>query len=277
MYKKKKGVAESSPEVEFAAESSAPQQVTPEHKKPEEVFSMTPKAIAALVESIVEKKMAALKTPVASASTTTEDIIAAALRKINPELLGKAELAVTPDNLDMNDVLTEPVTFFAYSYIFGFNGYKKYGQLIENPMKRSIRFHHLYRYSKGTGRGKEFVSMCVAKIYSKKEAEYVRNSPLYGIRFFEDISKASSVDIGFAQKLSDATHSLSGLNDHQIVQKAIQQYKIAPSTDIEKMRSELIHKIAEDLIQDNKKYQNKVASINMTPEDIGKIAKVAVM
>jgi len=251
------------------------EKVVSETGKPEEVITLSKTELYSIIHNIVDKKLAVIKDTSEDKSISSD--IAQAIQKLIPEKQQKLSTATTLDNIDYDDVLAEPVTFFAYSYSFSFFGYKKYGREIDNPFGRPIQFNHLYRYAKGTGRHREWVNMCVAKIYSKKEAEYVRNNPLFGVRFFEDIGRASSVDVSFAQLLSDAGNSISMLNEHQIVHKAISM-GISASTDVEDMRKKLIYKIAEDTMRDQKqKAQSSARDMNMTPDEIGKIAKVAVV
>lgn len=164
------------------------------------------------------------------------------------------EAKVSHSSFDRNDVLEEPAVFFTYSYGYAVMDDCIFGHPIPSPYDRPFLFKHLYRKEKFNGgdkNRKEYLYVSAVQVYSKKEAHWLRSHSLFKIKFFEQIGDAERVDVAFQEKLVEVSNELSTMNEHQIVQRAINE-GITPSSDIIKMKRQLINVLAERRIQDNR-------------------------
>ena len=165
------------------------------------------------------------------------------LTKENIELSKKTEDDIIEDSL-LEDYLNDPAVFFAFTYKYGVYSYKRMNKEMIPP-NGAIRFKTLLRYNKknSSNRGAETISISQAVCRSRREAEFLRRSPEYGIKFFEDINDVKSVDVSLAEKMSEANSRINSMNDYQVIERAKAE-GIAMSNDIIYLRKTLVEKLA---------------------------------
>jgi len=169
------------------------------------------------------------------------------------------------ENFDAKqDYLDIPATFFAFSLRFAIFGDKRYGREVLPPREESIIFEKLHRYARQatTGRGMEMVSVCQATVRSKETAKYLREHNLYGIKFFESIKKAQSVNVTLAEKMSEMNSVITNMNDYQIIERAKRENIIIGSADVRELRRELVRVMAESAL----KKQEQIHRLNFSGE-----------
>tara|TARA_R110000824_G_scaffold326704_4_gene513647 strand:+ start:307 stop:1149 length:843 start_codon:yes stop_codon:yes gene_type:complete len=157
------------------------------------------------------------------------------------EMMGPVSL----ENIDQDDFLETPATFFSYSFTFTVFGDKRFGRDVKTPYSKPIRFEHTFRTTKkGTSRyDKTTLSLCTAKIYSKKEVEWIRNHTLYGIKFYENIGEVQDIDVQLANKMVAVNNMLNSMTQHEVIARAKLE-GITISNNLDQTRKALTVKMA---------------------------------
>ncbi len=147
------------------------------------------------------------------------------------------------------DYLEVPAVFFSFSSEYACHADVRNGKESRPPLGDFIKFKKLYRYNrKGAGRAVETIAVSQAIVRSKKTAEWIRKHTLFGIKFFENINDAKSVDVTLAEKMAEAAGRVSSMSDYQVIERARIE-NIYVHQDLEKLRKELIQKLAKNDIQ----------------------------
>jgi len=150
--------------------------------------------------------------------------------------------------IPVEDMLEEPVTFYAYCHsTVIFDDYSK-GRDINVPYG-PIKFTHLLRRRISATGGKAnggTLAISAALIYTKRQLEFMRNHSLINVRFFEKMKDVLQIDTDFAQCLLDAA-SIIGDNDMKILQMCRSEGIAADPSDIRSTRTALIHAVAKRL------------------------------
>lgn len=185
----------------------------------------------------------------------------------NIELSKKSKEDIEEDSL-IEDYLEVPAVFFAFTYKYSVYSYKRMNKEMLPP-NGGIRFKTMLRYNKknSSNRGVETISISQAVCRSKKEAEYLRRSPEYNIKFFENINDAKSVDVSLAEKMSEANSRISSMNDYQVIERAKAE-GINMSDDILYLRKELVSRMAKVALTADKKRKTQTIKelAQTTPE-----------
>ena len=158
------------------------------------------------------------------------------------------------EDIDIKDYLEEPVTFFCYSFSHIAMDDKRWGHPVKTPYNRPIRFKPLYRYIKpGSSKyDQEIISMSVAIIRSKKEAEWIRKHTYFGIKYFETPKEAQTVDRVFSDNLVDTSNMLNSMSQFEVIQRAKQE-KMEITPDIDDVKKRLTYHLAEKSMKEVKK------------------------
>lgn len=155
----------------------------------------------------------------------------------------------------IDDYLEYPAVFFSFSSEYAIHADIRNGRESLPPLNDFIKFKRLYRYSrKGAGRAVETVAVSQATVRSKTTADWLRNHTLFGIKFFENINDVNSIDVTFAEKMAEAASRVSSMSDMQVIERSRNE-DIPTHTDLDKLRKELIQKLAKKDIQRVKKRQ----------------------
>lgn len=145
------------------------------------------------------------------------------------------------ESIDAKDFLDVPVKMFTYNHYFAIFGEMRYGHEVKTPYGRPIVFKNVVTQQSG----RQVLYVAEAKIATKKELEWMRKSPMYGIIFHEKIKgDLSEADRLMAAKLSQAFLEIAGMTEYQIMQRATDE-GLPKSTDVEVLRVGIIKKIAE--------------------------------
>ena len=120
--------------------------------------------------------------------------------------------SVTVDEIDPADVLETPALFFCWgSHTAIWDDFRN-GMAIETPYKRPIVFNPLSRMrSKATGKVQ---TVCFARVFSKKEAEFVRKHSECQTKYFESITNVQQQDNELIQFAIEANAELNKMTQH---------------------------------------------------------------
>ena len=156
--------------------------------------------------------------------------------------------------LPKDDFLQDPVIFFAFSKYYAIWGDKRKGQQVATPYNRKIEFDTVYRFQKRgkTERGIEIVTISQAIIRSKKEAKWLDDHSLNGIKFFKNINDAKNVDVTLSEKMAEMQGMIGGMDDMKVIARAQMENISIENPDVAKIRQQLIQKLAYDAIENKK-------------------------
>lgn len=159
-------------------------------------------------------------------------------------LSGKVEKESSKQYVDdlSDDWLETPATFFTFAFGVSIHGDRKRG-VLTTPPNGAIKFKPILRSKKKGRHGPQVISVSSIRVHSKREAEYLRGHSWFGIKFFESVSEAITVDTTWAQKLVEANQSVQSLSDQQIIARC-QMENLYIGTDTDTMRKQLVELIA---------------------------------
>lgn len=185
-----------------------------------------------------------------------------ALKKENEELRKRVSTEdLDPSKVDQNtidDYEEKPVVFFAYSHRPSMFSYRLKGKNLLPP-NGPIRFKEHYRYTSGSSFEKRVHTISQHVSHSKREIEYIRNSPEYNVRYFENMAGATRYDHSYADVLGKESSKVSMMTDHAVIQAVTNEPRLSVKADIDSMRKELIQLRADDAMKNRKRLENLAA------------------
>lgn len=145
----------------------------------------------------------------------------------------------------VDDYMDIPEVYFTFSSGFFHHGEFRNGKE-SLPPNGAIEFKPVIRMRRAskTG-GQQTISISSAKIHSKAEAEWLRNSSLIGIKFHRQVEEVANIDAIWASKLIEANTSIARLTDVQVIARC-KDLSIRVTEDVPAMRRQLVNKIAEE-------------------------------
>ena len=188
----------------------------------------------------------------------------AAVTQQNQQTNGMA-IPIARDQIDINDVLDEPIYYFAYKSQFALFGDKRMGQDLRTPYGTPIKFHKEFRIikNKGSRFEKSVIAVCKAKIVSQKEHKFMEEHSLKDILFFEDINTASNLQAAFAEVLSQVSTEIMNYTQHQVLERA-RDLKIAMNADVTVVKRELVQTIAKERFDRQQVEKNAIHTTHPT-------------
>lgn len=154
----------------------------------------------------------------------------------------KAEALDTTKRLNppAGDIMDDPAVFYNFSAYHHLGGYNDNGREVITPYNKPIKFDALSRFKKPSrsGKGEDVVSVCQAIVYSKAEADFVRNHPAFNNTVFENRNKVEEVNPVLQQQMQEVSRVIDLLDDVQVI-KQCREASIEVSRDVSRMRREL--------------------------------------
>jgi hypothetical protein len=176
-----------------------------------------------------------------------KDFVAKIIKDMNSEPVDKkSKLAIDVETL------AEPVLFYTYDFAHTNMADRRNGKTVLPD--RPIRFEHSYRYNMvGVNQSSSrMVNLCIAKVYTKGQVEYLRNHSRFGIQIFEDIKNVNAVDATRAHVAVEVNNYVSKLGTHQLIEKAKVTPGVTMDQDVDKVRHRLIQVLTDQEISNRK-------------------------
>jgi len=167
----------------------------------------------------------------------------------------------------LDDYLETPAIFFCFSQQFNIHADMRKGRESLPPLD-FVKFKPLYRYYRKNTKGVDVISVSQCLIRSREQAEWLREHTQFGIKFFENINDAQSVDTTLAEKMAEQSGRVGRMSDLQVIEKC-NFAEIPVHTDLVKLRKELIQKLAQDDI--NKSSKKKDEFFTASRDEDGRI------
>lgn len=208
-------------------------------------------------------------------TTKTEDLLEGVLYELKSQGDGPVVArSFKEEQIDMDDYLDIPTNFFTYSFSHTCLGDTRFGHSVETPYGRPIKFKPLWRYKKpGSGKyNDQVLSMSCITVRSKKEAEWIRNHTLFGIRYFEN-HKDAQVDSVFADNLVEQSNMLNAMSQFEVIERAKSE-GITITPDIDDVRKRLTYQLAEkELKSQTTRHKVSAADPSFNPSDPSSITQ----
>lgn len=145
------------------------------------------------------------------------------------------------NEIDESDILSEPACYFAWGRSIVIDSYTDRGRPLKTPYGNPIVFGIMPPNVERDATGNRVeLHWCMAKIWSKKEVEFIKNSPYYkaGV-FMESVGDLKYQDERQNTQRMYAINYVSGLKKPELINVCKGRH-IAVSNDFEKMRDDLI-------------------------------------
>lgn len=171
---------------------------------------------------------------------------------------------VDPSVIDEDDILKEPVVFYAHKCGYVITSDMKHGRSIGTPYGAPIIF--MYHGSKWVNKGKEqdIINLSTYVCKSKKELEFLRKFTYFGSLIFEDAKSATGIDARKATKMAKFIKSVENLDHYRLV--AIARDKGLPmEKDIQSMRLIVATAYAEEELR-KEEAETQVRVVNSVKE-----------
>lgn len=168
-------------------------------------------------------------------------------------------------DIDPNDYLELPAIFFAYTFKTTIFDDIKFGKPIVMPYF-PVQFNPMYRFKDPNSKDK-MISMCMAVVYSKSQADFIRQHSLFGIKFFEKIESNKSIDTSYQEKLVSAYNAISTKSEFEIQQMCLNNQIKIDTQDFSELRKRLAHKFASDFMVQESHLQKDTMRIDVSKDD----------
>lgn len=173
----------------------------------------------------------------------------------------------------LDDYLETPAIFFCFSQQLNIHADMRMGRESLPPLD-FVKFKPLYRYYRKNTKGVDVISVSQCLIRSGEQAKWLREHTQFGIKFFENINDAQSVDTTLAEKMAEQSGRVGRMSDLAVIEKC-NFAEIPVHTDLSKLRKELIQKLAQDDI--NKSSQRKSEFFTASRDENGRIETASII
>lgn len=200
-----------------------------------------------------------VENPITVEQLSNEDLAKMVLElKGELEAVKEANTVAYEDEEEYNaleDYLEVPAVFFCFSQEYSVHGDKRQGRE-SLPPHGFVKFKPVYRYHRKAGRGIDVIAVSQTVIRSKEQADWIRKHSLFGIKFFENVDDVTSIDTTLAEKMAEQSSRIARMSDLQVIERARQE-NMPLHQDMQKLRKELVQKLAEDeMKRTNKKKED---------------------
>ena len=172
---------------------------------------------------------------------------------------------ITPE-----DYVKEPATFFTRGRGFLLSTYQSEGQFKHPPDSVPIYFEYYYTDNQRRGKYDDIMHYSSFTTHSKKQADYVRSCPKFGLTIFEDVSKVVKYDREVHVMLENLSNKADGLtNERLFAAAAAMGIKDMKTKSKEKLKMEITGIWLTEAIQKQKRDDETRVSRLATAEIFG--------
>lgn len=177
-------------------------------------------------------------------------------RPIVIQQMGDSKHKSYPLVLDIKpeDYLKDAVSFFVRGRGFLLSTYQKEGQFMHPPDDVPIYFEYYYTDPQRRGKFEDVMHYSSFTTHSKKQVEYIKNCPKFGLTIFEDVSKVVKHDREMYVMLENLSMKADGLtNERLFAQAAAMGLKDISNKSKEKLKMEIVGIWLTDALNKQKK------------------------
>lgn len=168
---------------------------------------------------------------------------------------------ISPD-----DRLEKPYTFITRGRGFIVSVYMKEGTEIYSPYERPIVFELKSSDVKRSGKAEDVIHFAMFSTWSKKEVEYIKESPYYNVTVFDSVAKAVNINPKLHSSIEAATNYVSLMSQDQVL-AACQQYSLDARLGMEKVKERLTAIKLEEILSQEEYFNKKTAERIFAPRE----------
>lgn len=194
----------------------------------------------------------------AKSATLDTNVIARAIKdgiaSANNSTLGRVRIYES-NEIPTEDILETPAVFFSNKVMTAiFDDYKK-GIPVQCPFG-SIVFKPIARYQSPTDKNK-IITQSMAVVWSKRQAEFVRNHTDFNILFFEKVSHYKDLSTDRLEKVAECYNTVKRYTEFEVQERCIKSGIKIDTDDFTELRKRLAYKMAETHILASEEFYNK--------------------
>jgi hypothetical protein len=142
----------------------------------------------------------------------------------------------TMADIDEKDVLPQEewVTFITHKALYAIVDDKRHGKNVRAPLDK-ILFKYQSTQQVKAGKEVDIVQLSTYTCMSRTELKWLKDHSLFGITFFTQSISAISKDVERGMRIAKVMTSLSGMNQHQLVNMA-RERKLPVGGDLGQLR-----------------------------------------
>lgn len=166
------------------------------------------------------------------------------------------------EEIDNDDILEVPIVFTAHSKgLVVVDYYGANGQVVIPPYGGIFEFKHAATKKIRSDGEEQVHSICQCAVRSKREAEFIRNHPLYEVGIFENSTTPLSLDGSTVQRAVEIWNKVSSWDKAQVIETA----KLRPDMkdkmglEIFRLRKALALSMATQAMNENKEVDMRKA------------------
>lgn len=161
----------------------------------------------------------------------------------------KQPIEVKKDESLLDDYLETPVSFYCHTFGLVMGSYRYRGKEVLPP-NGIITFRNTARMqvSKLGQRDARIVSLCSFSTRSRREVEYIRNSPQYGTVIFEKSSEAMNIELQMVDIMADVSGEVNNRSQAQLIQMALER-EVKVTDNVDDLRRMLIESLTKERMQ----------------------------
>jgi hypothetical protein len=179
------------------------------------------------------------------------------LRLVSAEEVARTKEVTSEENQE-DDILDEPVHFFAPTTRLAIFGYIDHGtgKPVTPPYHDCIEFNPITRYQDTKNRT---ISVCGVEVKSRKNLEFLLKSPDYGVTFFRTIHDASSVEDDFIkyEYIRSEMDRLNGMKRDSLMRELKENRININTADIKTLAKKLAVKLG------NERYEKRMQRVKV--------------
>lgn len=222
-----------------------------EEKPSENMVEISKKDFSELMDRL--KKLEETKqsgiTELPSQNLNTADLVAkivAEIRKADKSGPVNPYVNVDPSIIDEQDILKEPVVFYAHKCGYVITSDLKQGRSVGTPYGNPIIFNfHASKRITGGGKEQDLINLSTYVCKSKAELEFLQKFTYFGSLIFEDAATATGIDAKKAAKMAKFIKATEHMDAYSL-QKISRERGLPMMKDIQQMRLIVATSFAED-------------------------------
>jgi hypothetical protein len=160
--------------------------------------------------------------------------------------------------IDREDLLEIPVMFFTNSVSFALYDDTRDNHIVKTPYGRGFKFRAIQRtIDKSSTRNPVYTNLSCVLIRSKKEADWLRNHTLFGLKFYEKKDDISSEELKYQEYVVRAWNVVSNMSEFEVMQRCVSSNIKVDTTNIPQLRKKLAWQMARSLAGDDARIRNR--------------------
>lgn len=171
----------------------------------------------------------------------------------------KKEFGEGVRNIPPDDFDPKGATFVAYGLGIIVSSYMKDGAERLAPYNKGCQFNYDCSDRRVNGKEEHYIHICKFSTKSKKEIEFIRESPQYGISIFESARKVVNSDPEVVAKMASATSMIENLRQDNLFARA-NSLGIDVAQGYDKVKAELIALTYKELVSQEQHQAEKRAN-----------------